>query len=130
MTDQIQQTRQVNSDGTTSVQTTEVVNNTDDTVDNTYVAARVVWFIAGTLATLLAFRFFLILFGANSVNPFTNFIYAVTYPFAAPFFGIFSYTQEYGIARFEASTLLAILVYLLIALGIVKLITIRQPQQA
>ena len=130
MSDQIQQTRQVNSDGTASVQTTEVVDNTDQKVDNTSLAARIVWFISGVLATLLAFRFVFILLGANSSNGFADFIYNVSHPFAAPFFGIFDYTQVYGEAKFEVSTLVAIFVYLLVAYGIAKLLTIRQPRQS
>lgn len=130
MADQLTQTRQVNSDGTASVQTTEVVDNTNQKVDNPSIASRIVWFIAGTIATLLAFRFVLILLGANSANGFANFIYTVSHPFAAPFFSLFSYKQRYGDARFEVSTLVAIFVYLLLAYGISKLLTIKQPRQA
>ena len=130
MAEQIKQERQVNSDGTASVRTTEVVNDTAQTVDNASVAARVVWFIGGTIAVLLAFRFVFILLGADSSNGFANFIYTVSHPFAAPFFGLFGYEQVYGEAKFEVSTLVAIFVYLLVAYGIAKLITIRKPRQA
>ncbi len=60
------------------------------------VATRVVWFIAGLILTLLAFRFVLSLLGANRGNGFASFIYAVTYPFVAPFFGLFNYQAQYG----------------------------------
>ena len=129
MADQVKQTRQVNSDGTASVQTTEVVDNSNQKVDNTSLAARIIWFIGGVLAVLLAFRFVFILLGANSSNGFADFIYTVSHPFAAPFFGLFGYEQVYGEAKFEVSTLVAIFVYLLAAYGIAKLLTIRRPER-
>ncbi len=129
MTDQIRQTRQVNSDGTASVQTTEVADQTNEKIDNSSLAARVVWFIAGVVVTLLAFRFVFILLGANTTNGFVDFIYSASHPLASPFFGIFSYTQEYGQAKLEISTIVAMFVYLLIAFGIAKALTIRQPEQ-
>ena len=129
MADQIQQTRQVNSDGTASVRTTELVDNTDTVDTKDSIASRVVWFIAGIIITLLAFRFVFILLGANSGNGFANFIYTVSHPFASPFFGIFNYQQQYGQAKFELSSLVAIAVYALVAYGITMLLTIRRPRQ-
>lgn len=130
MTEQIRQTKAVNPDGSTSVQTTKVVdNNTQDVHSDeptSSLAARIVWFIAGVLITLLAFRFVLVLLGANQGSGFVDFIYSVSRPFAAPFFGVFGYAIEYGRSRVELSTLLAIAVYALVAYGIAKLLTIRQ----
>jgi uncharacterized protein YggT (Ycf19 family) len=102
------------------------------TVDNGpgVIAARVVWFIAGVILTLLAFRFVFIMLGANPHNDFVNFIYTVSHPFAAPFFGIFGYTQTLGTAAVEWSTLVAMVVYALIAFGISKLLTIARPRTA
>jgi hypothetical protein len=128
MADQIQQTRQVNSDGTASVQTTEVVDNHKDVASKPSVAARLVWLIAGVISGILAFRFIFILLGANRNNGFADFIYTVSHPFAAPFFGLFSYDETIGEAKFELSTLVAIVVYLLVALVIAKLVTIRRPR--
>lgn len=87
-------------------------------------AARLVWFITGILLILLAFRFVLILLGANPNNQFANFIYTISYPFAVPFFGLFGYSIEYGIARVELSTLIAMAVYALVGYGIARLLTI------
>lgn len=129
MADPIQQTRQVNSDGTASVKTTEIVSNPNNRqVGADSIAARIVWFIAGVIATLLAFRFVFILLGASSGNGFANFIYSASHPFASPFFGLFNYTQQYGTARFELSTLVAVIVYLLVAYGIARLLTILRPR--
>jgi hypothetical protein len=75
---------------------------------------------------LLAFRFVLVLLGANPGSGFVDFIYTVSRPFAAPFFGIFGYQLDYGHSRVELSTLVAIAVYALVAYGIARLLTIRQ----
>ncbi|MBC7581865.1 YggT family protein [Aeromicrobium sp.] len=99
-----------------------------DKADTTNTAVRIIWFITGVVLTLLAFRFVLILLGANQANGFVNFIYSLSHPFAAPFFGIFSYDQTLGVAKFELSTLVAMLVYSLVAFGIVRLLTIRRPR--
>ena len=90
------------------------------------VAARVVWFIAGVILTLLAFRFLLSLLGANESNAFASFIYDASYPFVAPFFGLFSYEFEAGRSQFEISTLVAMAVYAVIAAGIARLVTINK----
>lgn len=134
MTEHIQQVRTFNNNGATT-ETTRTIANDDVTTPVTAkpsaasTAARAIWFIAGVIIALLAIRFIFILLGANPSNGFVNFIYGVSHPFAAPFFGIFSYSQHYGIARFEGSTLIAIAVYALIAWGLARLVTIRQPQQ-
>ena len=85
-----------------------------------YRGTQAVWYIAGLLEVLLAFRFTLKLLAANPSAGFSRFIYAITYPFAAPFLNVFSASKvEAGI--FEWTTLLAMFVYCLIAWGIVKL---------
>jgi hypothetical protein len=88
------------------------------------VAARVVWFIAGVILVLLGLRFLLALLGANAGSGFVSFVYGITAPLVAPFFGIFNYNFTAGQARFEMFTLLAMLIYALIAYGIAKLVTI------
>ena len=129
MAERIKQVRTVSEGGITT-ETTRAA--TDDTAASTQpassVAAGVIWYIAGVIMTLLALRFILALLGANSGNGFANFIYSISYPFAAPFFGLFSYETSYGISRFELSTLVAILVYALVAWGLARPVTIRRPQ--
>jgi len=92
------------------------------------VAARVIWYIAGALLILLAFRFVLAALGANPSNGFANFIYTVSHPFVAPFFNLFSYDDaRLGVARFEVYTLVAMAVYAVIAWGLARLVTIHRP---
>ena len=110
MSEHIQRVRQVTNDGVTT-ETTRV-DDADTAVPATQsqrssIAARIVWYIAGILLVLLAFRFVFILFGANPANGFANFIYTASHPFAAPFFGIFSYNINYGVSRVELASLVA-----------------------
>jgi hypothetical protein len=98
-----------------------------------YRGTQIVWFLLGLLEALLAFRFVLKLMGANPTAGFTSFIYAVTWPFAAPFLTVFKMTTVQG-SIFEWTTLLAMLVYWLIAAGIVRLLlmskTVSTPEAA
>lgn len=127
MAEQVRETRETvvrenNADNVKYVTTTpETVVREEDARGP---VARTVYYIAGVLLALLAFRFVLSLLGANRGNAFADFIYSITYPFVAPFFGLFGYTMRYGVSRFEVETLVAMLVYALIAYGIVKLLEI------
>jgi len=81
---------------------------------------QIVWYLLDIIEVLLAFRFLLRLFGANPNAGFSSFIYNLSYPLAAPFLTVFRITRVEG-SVFEWTTLLAMLVYWLIAYGIVKL---------
>ena len=133
MAEQLRQEREVDRDGLATSKTTRVVDDTvqagEERVDSTITAARVVWFIADVLLVLLAFRFVLVLLGANAGSGFVDFIYDVSHPFAAPFFGIFGYKLEYGVSRVELGTLIAMVVYALVAFGITRLLTIKRPNR-
>lgn len=91
-----------------------------------YRGTQVVWYIAGILEALLAFRFVLKLLGANSGAGFTSFVYQVTYPFTAPFLNVFRVSRVEG-SVFEWTTLLAMLVFWLIAEMIARLFVISKP---
>jgi multisubunit Na+/H+ antiporter MnhF subunit len=85
-----------------------------------YRAIQAVWWIVGFIDTLIAIRFILKLFGANPA-PFVRFMYDVTWPFVAPFHGIFN-TDQIGRSMLEPESLVAIAIYSLIGWGIVSLI--------
>lgn len=82
---------------------------------------RIIWFIGAIIITLLLFRFFFILFGANPLNNFVDFIYDASRPLVSPFFGLFNYNYIAGRAVFEVPCLVAIIVYTLIAAVLVRL---------
>lgn len=110
-----------------AVETTQQVHDPRAVEDHKKdVASRVVWFIAGVILSLLALRFLFALLGANAANGFANFIYTVTTPLVAPFFGLFQYDFTAGVARFETFTLVAMVIYALIAYAISKLVTITR----
>lgn len=113
-------------DGNTTVQRQTVANR--HATPGVVVAQRVIWFIAGLISVIIAFRFVLLLLAANQGVPFTDFVYSLSAPFVAPFVGIFG-EPAYGTSVFEVSSLLAIAVYLLIAWGVAKLLTITRPHQ-
>jgi uncharacterized protein YggT (Ycf19 family) len=98
-----------------------------------YRGTQIVWYLLSFLEVLLAFRFVLKLMGANPEAGFTSLIYAITWPFTAPFLAVFSRTTVQG-SIFEWTTLLAMLVYWLIAVGIIRLLvmgkTVSTPEAA
>jgi hypothetical protein len=86
-----------------------------------YRGTQIVWYIIGLLELLLAFRFILKMLAANPTAGFSSFIYGLTYPFATPFLNVFNRSQVSG-SIFEWTTLLAMLVYWLIAWGIIRIL--------
>ncbi len=86
-----------------------------------YRGTQIVWYVLGVLEALLAIRFIFKLLGANAGAGFTSFIYGITYPFAAPFIGVFSTSRVVEGSIFEWTTLLAMLVYWLLAIAVIKL---------
>ncbi len=128
MADDIQKVRETTTQSGDTVQkTTETKSSSDKAEHRSNVASRVVWFVAGVLLVLLGFRFVLTLLGANTTNSFASFIYKTSHPFVSPFFSLFNYNnQVYGVSRFETYTLVAMVVYAIIAWGIAKLITLNR----
>jgi hypothetical protein len=82
---------------------------------------QIAWYLLSLLEVLLAFRFVLKLTGANPGAGFSSFIYTTTWPLAAPFLTVFPRTAVEG-SIFEWTTLLAMFVYWLVALGIIELL--------
>ena len=98
-----------------------------------YRGTQIVWYILGLIEVLLAFRFVLKLLGANAAAGFTSFMYGVTHVFAAPFLNVFRITQVEG-SILEWTTLLAMVVYWMVAFGIINLFlmgkTVSTPEAA
>lgn len=91
-----------------------------------------IYFLFGALEILLAFRLVLKLTGANIGSAFVNLIYSLTGIFILPFEGIF----QRGVAQvdqttaiLEPSAIVAIIVYAVLAWGIVKLLRILSGQK-
>ena len=82
---------------------------------------RVTYFVLGVLEVILLLRFLFRLLGANQGNSFVMFLYNLSYVFMAAFKGIFSDQALGRNGVFEVSTLIAMIVYALLAWGIVSL---------
>ena len=96
---------------------------TKKTIFRTY---QIIWYVLGIVEVILAFRILLKLLGASTFSGFTNFIYAISGPFAMPFAGILGTTVSSNLV-FEWSTLIAMAVYAVIAYGMVELFQLVKP---
>ena len=91
-----------------------------------------IYFFFGALEILLAFRLVLKLTGASLSSGFVGLIYGLTRIFILPFEGIFHQATTKGIettAVLEPATLVSIIVYAVLAVGIVKLVRILSGKQ-
>ncbi|MCE9541678.1 YggT family protein [Candidatus Kaiserbacteria bacterium] len=91
-----------------------------------YRGTQIVWYIFSVVEALLIFRFLLKLIGANPDAGFSQVIYTLSYPLAGPFLYVVRSTQVSG-SVFEWTTLLAMLVYWVLAWGIVRLFVMGKP---
>ena len=107
---------------------------TSSTTKPLYRGTQIVWYILAVIEVLLAFRFILKLLGANPSAGFSAFIYGVTYVFATPFLAVFRNTRIVSGSIFEWTTLLAMAVYWILAIGIIHLFlmgkTVSTPEAA
>lgn len=97
--------------------------NKKKTIFRTY---QIIWYILAVIEILLGFRITLKALGANPTSGFTSFVYTISDLFALPFSGILPKSIS-GASVIEWSTLVAAIVYLLIAYGIVHLMQIVKP---
>ena len=91
-----------------------------------------IYFFFGVLEILLAFRLVLKLTGASISSAFVGLIYGLTGIFILPFEGIFRRGFAPGVETtsvLEPSTLVALIVYAVLAWGIVKLLRILSGEQ-
>lgn len=91
-----------------------------------------VYFFFGALEILLAFRLILKLLGASLSSDFVGFIYGLTGIFVAPFAGIFRSAVSQGLETksvLEPATIVALIVYAVVAWGIVRLVRISSGER-
>jgi hypothetical protein len=101
------------------------INPVEVKATNTQSLGYVIYFVFGILEVLLAFRLVFKLAGASTSSAFVRFIYGITGIFILPFEGIFRRGVAQGVETasiLEPSTIVALIVYILLAWGIVKLI--------
>ncbi|MDO9231455.1 MAG: YggT family protein [bacterium] len=123
MTEIIKETTTAKEDGKTPVAVTSIESEATGFQTIEYL----VYFFAGLLEILLVFRLVLKLMGASLASSFVGLIYGITGIFITPFEGIFRRGFAQGVETtsvLEPSTLVAIIVYAVLAWGIVKLVRI------
>lgn len=123
MAEIVKETVTTQNQGPSAAVTTEVKSVASESQTIEYL----IYFFFGLLETLLAFRLVLKLTGASATSAFVSLIYGLTGIFIMPFEGMFSRGYAEGLettAVIEPSTLVAIVVYAVVAWGIVKLIRI------
>ena len=101
--------------------------HTESRVPVEAILSRVVMFVFGVIDVLIAIRFVLKLLGANPQAGFVQLVFGVSDLFMIPFNAIFRVQVVSG-AVFEWSALVAILVYALVAWGLVLLIRVVNPR--
>jgi uncharacterized protein YggT (Ycf19 family) len=94
----------------------------------TYRLIQLVYLVFGIIEALIAIRVVMKLLAANPEAAFTQFLYGITDPFVAPFQGVFSTPQSHG-SVLELSSLLAIIIYALLAYVIVRVIAYARGRQ-
>lgn len=85
-----------------------------------YWITHVIYYILGVLEVIMLLRFLFRLLDANPSNSFVSFLYSLSYVFVAPFEGIFT-DPHVGRVVLEITTLIAMLIYALVAWGLVWL---------
>ncbi len=119
----------VAEDGSEVVSQTKRVK-TEAAPDSRVMATNVVWFIVGLIEIVLGLRFIFKILGANPDSGFISFLYSVSGVLSAPFdtiFGVKATATQNGVSLFEPSILVAMLIYLLLGWGIVKLLNLNRP---
>lgn len=87
---------------------------------------QVIWYILGIVEVLLGFRIALKALGANPFSGFVSLVYSASDPLALPFAGILGTSVSQG-AVLEWSTIVAAIVYLVVAFGIANLLQFIKP---
>jgi len=88
---------------------------------SSYKLVQGIWLLFGIVVGILAIRFILKLLGANEAASFASFIYGASAPFVAPFSNLFANPGSGG-SVLELTTMVAIIVYMLVAWLVVKVI--------
>ena len=106
---------------------------TSPTTKPIFRGTQIVWYMLSVIEVLLAFRFVLKIAGANPIAGFSQFIYGVTWILAHPFIAVFRVSSVEG-SVFEWTTLLAMFVYWIVAVGIIRIflmnVAVSTPQAA
>ena len=87
---------------------------------------QVIWYVLEIIETLIFLRFLFKLLGASILSPFVRLLYDLSGFFVGPFIGIFP-VAAVDRAVLEWASLVAMLIYALLAYGIVYLFQLIKP---
>lgn len=87
---------------------------------------QIIWYLLGVVEVLLIFRIILKMLAANPNSGFTFLVYTLSAPFAVPFQGILNISYAEG-HIFEWTTFIAMIVYVVLAYGLVELFQLIKP---
>ena len=92
----------------------------------TFRSRDIIYYVLGIIEVLLLFRLIFRSLGANATNAVVSSLYGITYALILPFIGIFKAIMPSGTSTYiiEPATIIAMIVYALIAYGIVKLVKV------
>lgn len=108
----------------------EFVDNVEARQSRAAWLENLIYFIFGGIALLIAARVLLMAIGANPDNGFTSFIYRLSRIFVAPFTSMIAPIELGTTAVFEVSSVLAIIVYLIIAWLVARLVFLISARPA
>jgi hypothetical protein len=86
-------------------------------------ATQIIWLLLGLLEAAIALRVVFKLIAVNAANPFAKLLYGVTHLFVGPFASLVRNPSSGGNVL-EATSIIAMLVYLLIAWGIERIVNV------
>jgi uncharacterized protein YggT (Ycf19 family) len=96
-----------------------------------YYARRVVVLLFAILQVLIVLRIILLALGASAANAIVDFIYTVTEPFVAPFYGMFNFDQiSPNGPVFDVAALVALIGYFLLELLILAILSLGDRRAA
>lgn len=98
-----------------------------ETKKSIFRVTELIWALLGIIELLLGFRIALKALGADPTSGFANIIYAISNPLAAPFSGILRTNAGAGGSVFEWSTIIAAVVYAVVAVGLIHLLGFARP---
>lgn len=81
-----------------------------------------IWFVCAAMLVTIAFRFVLLLLGANPDAGFADLVYKVSHPLVAPFLALFGQETIYGNSTLEFAGMVAACLYVAVAAGLTWLV--------
>ena len=101
-----------------------IMSNRKHSINNMRtILTRLIWNVVGVIAALLILRIVLLLFNANPETPFVDLVYNLSAIFVVPFAGIFA-QPDYTRVYVDTSSIVAIVVYWIVAIALAKLINL------